>query len=76
MEGVDCFTHKADREASLPERGNGPVAWSDLQAERLQQTPKKQANGEPSTKHALNLFAYVPRSSKLTSRSTVVDTAE
>ena len=46
-------THKNDREASPPERGNGSVPWSSLQSELLERTPEKKASAELSTKHRI-----------------------
>ena len=56
---VTCISHgaKGDREASSPERGNGPVPWSGRQTELLERTPVKKTTGQPSTQYALKLFA-------------------
>jgi hypothetical protein len=44
------FTLGNDRDASPPERGNGSLPWSGLQAEFLERTPGKNASAEASAK--------------------------
>ncbi len=43
----------SDREASPPERGNGPAPWSGLHTEFAERMPEKKASAEPSTKHGI-----------------------
>jgi len=47
----ELFTHEGDREASPPERGNGPLPWSGPQTEFVERRPEKNANAKPSTRH-------------------------
>jgi hypothetical protein len=45
---------------ALQSEGNGPVPWSGLQTEFVEQAPGKNASTEPSSKHALKPFVSVP----------------
>ncbi len=45
------------------------MPWRGLQTELAERTPEKSTGVEPSTKDGIKLFVFVPRSSKLTSRS-------
>jgi hypothetical protein len=50
---ISTLPHKGDREASLPERDNGPVPWSGQQTDFLERTYEKKASAEPSTKEGI-----------------------
>jgi len=63
---------RAIEEQTLRSEGNGPVPWSVLQAESLQQPVERIAGAEPSTKDDSEVVrprAFTPPGSRLDRRS-------